>query len=52
MVGKHTFIEDRRRQNSLVLHGWTVLRFTWESIDELVPEVQRALRSAGGVNLR
>lgn len=49
---RHTFIEDRRRQNSLVLHGWTVLRFTWESIDELVPEVQRALRSAGGVNLR
>lgn len=30
---------DRRRQNALVKAGWTVLRFTWGSIDDLVPDV-------------
>jgi hypothetical protein len=28
----HTFEYDRKRQNWLVVHGWSVLRFTWESI--------------------
>ena len=26
------FREDRRRQNALVLAGWTVLRFTWDDL--------------------
>jgi len=28
------FENDRRRQNELVKHGWTVLRFTWAMLDE------------------
>ncbi len=30
----HRFDEDRRRQNALVLAGWTVLRFTWADVTE------------------
>ncbi|MFP5318898.1 MAG: DUF559 domain-containing protein [Acidimicrobiia bacterium] len=30
----HGFEEDRRRQNSLVLAGWTLLRFTWVDVTE------------------
>jgi len=28
------FERDRRRQNALVAAGWTVLRFTWEMLDD------------------
>ncbi len=40
---KQTFHDDRARQNLLVLAGWTVLRYTWETIDDLVPQVRRFL---------
>lgn len=30
----HGFEEDRRRQNALVLAGWTLLRFTWADVTE------------------
>ncbi len=33
----HGFDEDRRRQNALVLAGWTVLRFTWADVTERGP---------------
>jgi len=26
------FRADRRRQNALILAGWTVLRFTWDDL--------------------
>lgn len=50
----HTDVErfrrDRRRQNTLVLAGWTVLRFTWHDLtirpDAVVVEVRKALESA------
>ena len=42
--GDHpSFVADRARQNRLVLGGWTVLRFTAQSLDRLVPETKRAL---------
>lgn len=31
---KRTFESDRPRQNALVLDGWTVLRFTWQLIED------------------
>lgn len=31
---RSAFEADRRRQNELVLAGWTVLRFTWAMLDE------------------
>lgn len=30
----HGFDEERRRQNSLILAGWTLLRFTWVDVTE------------------
>lgn len=50
----HTDVErfrhDRRRQNALVLAGWTVLRFTWHDLtirpDAVVAEIRKALASA------
>ncbi|MFZ0877685.1 MAG: DUF559 domain-containing protein, partial [Pseudonocardiaceae bacterium] len=43
------FAHDRRRQNALVLAGWTVLRFTWHDLmsrpQAVVAEIQAALRS-------
>ena len=42
--GNHLgFVADRIRQNRLVLGGWTILRFTTQSLDRLVPETKRAL---------
>ncbi|SDV01442.1 Very-short-patch-repair endonuclease [Microlunatus sagamiharensis] len=50
---REVFENDRRRQNDLVLEGWTVLRFTWRMLDEqpqlvldLVLEAVAALSSA------
>ncbi|WP_284548259.1 DUF559 domain-containing protein [Aestuariimicrobium sp. T2.26MG-19.2B] len=34
-------INDHRRQNALTLAGWTVLRYGWENLDELVPDLLR-----------
>lgn len=30
---------DVARQNALVMAGWTILRFTWDTLDTLVPNV-------------
>lgn len=43
-----SFIEDRVRQNDLVLAGWTVLRYTHETLGDLVGQVCRALHTSGG----
>ncbi|PZS17902.1 MAG: hypothetical protein DLM60_13040 [Pseudonocardiales bacterium] len=44
------FAHDRRRQNAMVLAGWTVLRFTWHDLmsrpEEVVAEIRAALRHA------
>jgi len=41
---------DRRRQNGLVLAGWTVLRFTWFDLTErpayVIQEIRRALSAS------
>jgi very-short-patch-repair endonuclease len=41
------FRGDRRRQNALVLDGWTVLRFTWHDLTQrpaaVVAEIRRAV---------
>lgn len=46
------FQRDRRRQNGLVLAGWTVLRFTWIDLTErpayVIDEIRRALNSSRG----
>ncbi len=43
------FAHDRRRQNALVLAGWTVLRFTWHDLTSrpqvVVAQIRAALRS-------
>jgi very-short-patch-repair endonuclease len=45
--GVTDFINDRNRQNYLVLHGWQVLRFTWWDLTEhperVVAEIRRAI---------
>lgn len=43
---REAFELDRRRQNELVLAGWTVLRFTWATLPELLDTLRRALRRA------
>lgn len=41
------FQKDRKRQNALVLAGWTVLRFTWHDLtrspDRVIAEIRGAL---------
>lgn len=41
------FRADRRRQNALVLAGWTILRFTWHDLttrpDAVIAEIRTAL---------
>lgn len=48
-TGRAAFERDRRRQNALVLAGWTVLRFTWKQIttspDEVLHTVTQAIAS-------
>ncbi|MGH3973982.1 MAG: DUF559 domain-containing protein [Pseudonocardiaceae bacterium] len=45
----HRFAHDRRRQNALVLAGWTVLRFTWHDLTSrpqvVVAQIRAALQS-------
>jgi very-short-patch-repair endonuclease/predicted transcriptional regulator of viral defense system len=40
------FRNDRRRQNEIVLAGFTILRFTWEDVNDRWPDVLRTLRAA------
>nr|WP_246324912.1 DUF559 domain-containing protein [Petropleomorpha daqingensis] len=46
---RKTFVDDLRRQNRLVLEGWTVLRFSSADVlgrpEEVVAAVRRALGS-------
>lgn len=46
------FRADRRRQNELVVRGWTVLRFTWHDLhdhqDRVLAEIKAALAGASG----
>jgi len=46
------FQRDRRRQNDLVLLGWTVLRFTWADVVKSSDEVARAIDRAMSVLIR
>jgi very-short-patch-repair endonuclease len=43
------FTHDRRRQNALVLAGWTVLRFTWHDLtarpEAVLAQIRAALRA-------
>lgn len=48
--GRTAFEEDRERQNILVLEGWTVLRFTHQTIDALPEMVLELLRKRGSSN--
>jgi very-short-patch-repair endonuclease len=43
---KRAFRADRRRQNSLVLAGWTLLRFTWADVVESPAAVVAAVHGA------
>ena len=45
-VDVERFRGDRRRQNRLVLLGWTVLRFTWADLSERPDDVVNAVRRA------
>ena len=38
------FVADRRRQNSIVRAGWTVLRFTWEDLTQRPDHVLAEIR--------
>lgn len=40
---REAFVNDRIRQNELTAAGWTVLRFTEQTIDDLVPTIKRYL---------
>jgi very-short-patch-repair endonuclease len=44
---RRAFQYDRQRQNSIVLAGWTLLRFTWHDLtqrpDSVVAEIRAAL---------
>jgi len=44
--GRTAFERDRRRQNALVLAGWTVLRFTWHQITATPDDVLRTVNTA------
>jgi very-short-patch-repair endonuclease len=40
------FRQDRRRQNELVLAGWTILRFTWDDLTHRPAAVLTEIRAA------
>lgn len=42
----HRFQHDRTRQNRLVNAGWTVLRFTWDDLNDRPEYVVQAVRTA------
>lgn len=41
-----TFQADRRRQNAVVLAGWTILRFTWHDLNQRPADVVAEIRAA------
>jgi len=43
-----SFQKDRQRQNTLVLTGWTVLRFTWHDLTQRPGQVIAEIRAALG----
>lgn len=43
---RDVFERDRPRQNGLVLEGWIVLRFTWDTLVNRPEEIVAAVRSA------
>lgn len=43
--GRQRFQEDRTRQNRLVAHGYTVLRFTWADLTQRPDEVSAQVRA-------
>jgi hypothetical protein len=45
-TGAEVFETDRWRQNSLILDGWCVLRFTWAMIEEQPEKVIAMVREA------
>jgi very-short-patch-repair endonuclease len=42
------FRRDRQRQNTLILDGWTVLRFTWQDLIQRPAKVIADIRTALG----
>jgi very-short-patch-repair endonuclease len=40
------FRQDRRRQNDLVLAGWTILRLTWDDLTHRPAAVLAQIRAA------
>ena len=47
---REAFQSDRARQNTLVLAGWTVLRFTWADVRERPADVAQAVRRGLGAS--
>lgn len=43
---REVFERDRPRQNAIVLQGWVVLRFTWDTFANRPLEIVQAVRSA------
>jgi very-short-patch-repair endonuclease len=46
---RRVFVDDLRRQNGIVLAGWTVLRFTSADVLGRPHEVIAAIRTALGI---
>jgi len=44
-IGDSFNAEGRRRQNELVLAGWTILRFTWDDLTHRPTTVLAALEA-------
>lgn len=55
-AGRTRFTDDRRRQNDLVLEGWTVLRFSWDDLrhrpSQIVHQIREALDAASRSSVR
>jgi very-short-patch-repair endonuclease len=45
-VDADRFRTDRRKQNTLVAAGWTVLRFTWHDLQKRPTQVVAEIRAA------
>lgn len=50
--GREALRRDARRYNSLVVHGWLVLRFTWEEVMFEPGHVEGVLRAAAAERTR
>jgi hypothetical protein len=46
-MGRHTsgggFIKDCEKYNAAALLGWRVLRYTTSNIDDMIPDLKKAL---------